>query len=250
MSDHASVWQMLLPFFTMVMGVLNLFIDPKNAKQRKWVYVIISLMVASFVFQVVLDARNAKASAESHDRLLEEVLVIQREAQLTPQRVVDLIRWGVPPEKLLELPLARIEEVEAAGSALRSVEKVILESGARTRVQYFRKDVDENRVSRALKEFGLEANAAEYQVVEGRSALKDIPTNALWAGENVTLEQARNIALILVRAGVELKFIGRFDQPSGAKANLVQIGSWTELLEKPALRVDQIVSLKEFMRSR
>ena len=60
------------------------------------------------------------------------------------------------------------------------------------------------------------------------SKLDHVPTNALWFGVDVPVDEARRVAEALLREGVELKYLGPFLR-EGAKANRIEIGTDTGL---------------------
>ena len=61
--------------------------------------------------------------------------------------------------------------------------------------------------------------------VEIKVALRPEPTNSIWVGDAVAVDEAKAIALTLVRAGAGIKAVRRFRSAGGAKSRLVQIGA-------------------------
>jgi preprotein translocase subunit SecF len=109
-------------------------------------------------------------------------------------------------------------------------------------VQYFPKNVDQNKVRAALQELG-------FKLDERSPLVTDVPTNAIWFGTNVNPEDAKLVAYTLMRAGIQIKLIERFSDSSGAyngvpKQSLVQVGAKRALVNDRPLTVDQIRTLQ------
>lgn len=107
-------------------------------------------------------------------------------------------------------------------------------------VLYFSKD-DGGKVDllieAALREQGF--------TVERRPPSGATDTNALWFGTQVPLDDAKAAALALIRAGVDLKYIGRFANSQG-KEQIIQIGGRPKAKDDPPLKVDFIVAQTDF----
>jgi hypothetical protein len=97
-------------------------------------------------------------------------------------------------------------------------------------------------VVKALQEGGFRVTLAV-----GNLHNAALTTNAVWSGEPVGLEQAKFVALTLVRAGVGIRYIGRVEGRS-KNENVIEVGSSAEHQKDPVLSVDQIEQLQSFMR--
>jgi hypothetical protein len=107
-------------------------------------------------------------------------------------------------------------------------------------VTYFPKDVDGPVVINALKEGG-------FNVVShiGNPANANRPTNAIWIGENVSVDQAKLIALTLIRAGVPISSLKRLKSAGGGRASLIEVGTDPDVLGKPPLTAADVESVQD-----
>jgi len=78
----------------------------------------------------------------------------------------------------------------------------------------------------------------------GKEANKDLPTNVIRVGDSVSLDDAKFVALTLLRAGLDLKSIRRFQEGGGTKANLIEVGTDHSLLNSPSLSVSDVQNLE------
>ncbi len=108
-------------------------------------------------------------------------------------------------------------------------------------IQYFPKDVDRDIVEAALRELG-------FRLFVGVTQVENVPTNAIWFGANVKIDDVKLVAYTLIRAGVEIKIIRLFRNPMGNRAHLIQVGADTAYKDKPALTVADIKNEQEFPR--
>ena len=88
-------------------------------------------------------------------------------------------------------------------------------------IVYYKKTSDKIDIEKNIE--GRGARAAIQM-----SKLDHVPTNALWFGVDVPVDEARRVAEALLREGVELKYFGPFLR-EGAKANRIEIGTDTGL---------------------
>ena len=98
-------------------------------------------------------------------------------------------------------------------------------------VQYYPKDVDGNKVRSALADFG-------FRVEERTPLVTDVPADDIVFGEKVPPENAKIVAYVLIRAGVEIKGIHRSRLP--IKANVIQVIANRIVAEQPPLSVEDI----------
>jgi hypothetical protein len=108
-------------------------------------------------------------------------------------------------------------------------------------IEYFPKNVDKNKVELALKELG-------FKLKRSRAEFPNYPTNAIWFGVNVEIEDVKIVAYTLIRAGVSLQFIGPFKYPHRNHGKLIQIGSLVRYLDSPPLKIFQIKNAESFIR--
>lgn len=124
---------------------------------------------------------------------------------------------------------------QAAGLAPRESRKVVT-------VQYFPKDVDGEKVESALLELG-------FTLDKKRAPVPGIPTNSIWYGTRVSIEDVKLVALTLIRAGVQIKAIRPFADYSPRKnAALIQVGADVAVINNAPLSVEGIRNATRFAR--
>ena len=79
----------------------------------------------------------------------------------------------------------------------------------------------------------------------GNPANQALPTNAIWVGDNVTLDQAKFVALTLIRAGVEIKALRRLRNGQGDRATVIEVGSDASLQSAPPLTAEDVSKLNQ-----
>ncbi len=99
-------------------------------------------------------------------------------------------------------------------------------------IVYYKKPSDKVDIEAALRKQG---RAPQVET----SALDRYPTNALWFGVDVPIEEAQNVAEILVRKGVALKYFGPFLR-EGAKANRIEIGTDPRIVNNDVMSLEMI----------
>jgi hypothetical protein len=108
------------------------------------------------------------------------------------------------------------------------------ESRKAVTVQYFPKNVDENKVESALTELG-------FTLDKKRAPVPGIPTNSIWYGTPVSIEDVKLVALTLIRAGVQIRAIRPFaDYSPRRNAALIQVGADVAVVNDPPLSVEGI----------
>jgi len=70
-----------------------------------------------------------------------------------------------------------------------------------------------------------------------------LKTNAIWAGDDVSVSELKAVALALYRAGVDLISIERFKNGKGPKSKLIQIGADPDNLGKTPKQLNEISNL-------
>jgi cell division protein FtsB len=204
-------------------------------------------LVFGLAFLVVSYSQVASLREEKK-RLDTEVAALRNEEQDLQQRIAE-------KQRKLDEKQEQVELLEPlAGEALgRKKERIVGESadileGARAANQaaqlaaradeYARRqqitithyekslarEVDLDVVVRSLKKFGFKVQSKE-------SRLQDLATNAIWFGKDVTDDDVRLVALTLMGAGVEIRWISRFSNWEGPKRSTIEIGSWVRVVE-------------------
>ena len=81
-----------------------------------------------------------------------------------------------------------------------------------------------------------------------QAKLSDVPTNAIWCGRNVAPEDVKIVALTLVAAGLEIKAIREFRDPTGPKRGAIEIGGDRSFVNAASLSYEQIAEATDFRR--
>lgn len=120
-------------------------------------------------------------------------------------------------------------------------------------LSYYRKDIDSQVNHVDFDSLAELFSNAGFKVQEPSTGAKNptLETNALWVADNVTVSQAKYVALVLMNAGMRIRALRRFrSDPSGAprKLNTIEIGSDAAFLTGPPLTVQQVIDLTDIPR--
>jgi hypothetical protein len=235
MSDFFFV--VILPAISLVSGILSLQIDPKSNK--KWL--LIAIMVLSAAGSVASTMKDNKDKA-SQDQIIDSINNLSGKIAATTNRT-DMTVSNI---SALLSGFGNSQAVQAlkADSVLQTLTGKVKDANLKSSppvITYYPKDVDGPKVVQALESGG-------FRVTQGVGNLNisTLPTNAVWGGAPVTIEQAKFVALTLVRAGVGIRYIGRIEGASSAN-NVIQVGASAQHQGSPLLTVDQIQQLQSFM---
>ena len=97
-------------------------------------------------------------------------------------------------------------------------------------IQYFYKPIDGESVESAIQDLG-------FAMEKKFSKVWDIPTNAIWFGEQVSDDQVKQVALVLVQAGLNIQVIKPFVRKRG---NIIQVGSNRKFMDRSPIRIESI----------
>ena len=109
-------------------------------------------------------------------------------------------------------------------------------------VQYFPKDLDRGIVEAALRGLGV-------NLVIGTTQVSESGTNAIWFGQDVSVDDVKLIAMSLIRSGVGIKAIRPFRNPGGERSSLVQVGADRAYANRPALTSRDVQRATRFVRT-
>ena len=178
-------------------------------------------------------AEQARIEAEKARRVAEE-----RTDALLKQFGWDssrLSRGSLDQYSVQQSLTANQEIQQAARLAPRESRKAVT-------VQYFPKGVDGNKVESALMELG-------FILDKKQAPLPGIPTNSIWYGTPVSIEDVKLVALTLIRAGVQIKALRPFADYSPRKnASLIQVGADVAVVNDSPLSVEGIRDASRFSR--
>lgn len=231
----------VLPLISLLAGVASIYIDPKTQPQKKWILVALMLLsAAGAVVGGYNDDQTKSVEDKKQEELLDTVHNLSKTTNSTESMtcvlVENLSKTGLPPA--MASLIQQSCSAEAARAAILPTVKS--EATGNVTVAYYPKNVDGPVVINALKEGGF-----KVETRAGNPANGSLPTNAIWIGDSVTVEQAKFVALTLVRAGVAIESIRRgFRESSAANKSLIEIGVDQSLLTLRPMTVDQINALK------
>ena len=228
----STIFNAAAPFLTMLIGGLSLVADPKSPNRRYVFPILVVLLVllgSGQIYSNFLADQEQEKFRRGTSQGLENIAEMLQRLQ---NRGFDLTE---------ELTADRLIQSEKANQAIRLFEdRPTATVGRQTLVKYYPKVVDGKTISpetilSKLKSFG-------FDVEQRQPNVRDVPTNSVWYGENVDIADVKLISLTLVRAGMGIKQIKRFDNV-GRKPNIVEIGAYTGIVHKPNLSVAEIQNL-------
>lgn len=172
--------------------------------------------------------------------------MIQKESELKEARDALLAinpmleKYGVLKGKLTaeNLNSTLVKQSLEANQEIQELSPTNIERRKKATVTYFLKDVDQNIVEEALRDFGFKLSI--------KSPIRpDLPTNNIAFGGKVAPEDAKLVAYTLIRAGIQIKALCR----SSLTNNELTIQAFGDdrLLDKPALTVEEINSSTDFI---
>jgi len=235
----------VLPLISFMSGLASLFIDAKTEPKKKWI--LIGLMLLSAAGSVAGNLSDDRAQQNSEKVRLNDSESIENLTEKVQgvSGKEDTILSSLQSFGFSAGTTSVITQAISADAARTAIKPLVLSSGSsgNVTVTYFPKNVDGPLVIDALKQGG-------FKVVEGRGNADNaaFATNAIWVGESVSLDQAKFVALTLLRAGVGIVAVRGFKTKSAAekeaKKNLIEVGT-DQALKGSALTVDQINGLTE-----
>jgi hypothetical protein len=95
-----------------------------------------------------------------------------------------------------------------------------------------------------------ELRAAGFRLDERPTnpGMSDLGTNAIWFGADVAPDDVKLVALLLMSAGVQLRSIRPFGDPTGPKHAAIEIGADREAVTAPSWTVGRVLATASFRR--
>jgi hypothetical protein len=193
------------------------------------------------------EAEEAKTEAEVARTKAEEARteaeVARRVAEERTDALLKQFGWDSARLSRGSLDQYSVQQSLTANQDLQQAARLApRESRKAVTVQYFPKDVDGNKVESALLELG-------FTFDKKRAPVSSIPTNSIWYGTPVSIEDVKLVALTLIRAGVQITAIRPFADNSPRKtAALIQVGADVAVANKAPLSVEGIRDASRFAR--
>lgn len=181
---------------------LSLYIDPKQEPKKKWI--LLTLLLLSATGSILGSISDDRAKARSSQVILNMSSTIEAMSKKT-EEIRDLLSQltnsGMNPET------THIIQQSISADAARAKYLATVQTNGSARnitIAYYPKNVDGPVVINALREGGF-----QVETRTGNPSNANLPTNAIWIGNAVSLEQAKVVVLTLIRAGVGIAAIQR-----------------------------------------
>jgi len=256
---NAAWANLYAPHFEKTMQFLSKSSHRATARKTALIAVVIGVVGGSAVVGVRENRLQAALAATQHELATK----YQREAEERTKMVLREFGWKSSQLSSINAPTGGSKLPTKAGNAppLETATTAIEQSLAADRerqkilaaasgstgraeisVQYFPKDVDGKKVESALEESGFSMDRRQAPV-------SDIPTNAIWFGSVVSIQEVKLVAYTLIRAGVPIKTIRPFTATSPRRDQaLIQVGADRAYVDKDPLTVDEVRGLSQFTR--
>lgn len=109
-------------------------------------------------------------------------------------------------------------------------------------VAYYPKTTDQGAVEEALQRLGYP--------FEEREPVNTLPTNIIWFGDSVSIDDVKSIADAMLRASIQLRAIRRFPDGSGIKSQWIEIGASPQHTTGPILTSAKVRAANDFPRAK
>jgi hypothetical protein len=235
---------LVLPLIAMIAGLTSLYIDPKQNPWGKKILLAVLLIGAAGSVAIAVsddhDQQKEDQKASDNARDMRNIALNQSQALNTIRGTTEDILAKLSSFGWTGATLAEVTKSVSADNARKSLLPQLQndKTHGQVTITYFPKQVDGAVVFNALREGGFNVTKGA-----GNDVNKDLPTNAIWVGDHVSPNDTKFVALTVVRAGVGIKSIRRFKDGSGAKANLIEVGTDHNILNNPPLTVEEIQNL-------
>lgn len=148
---------------------------------------------------------------------------------------------AIVPGAAVPEALERVIEQNYAARQLQAPESTVADRRGRIEVLYYPPNLPDGQVDPHMLD-ALDSTLAGlgFKPVRMRSE-QTTPTNAVWFGSEVQKDDVQQIAYALIRAGIDLRYIGCFKKMDG-RERVVQIGGRPRATKDPSLTVEAIES--------
>ena len=222
----------------------------KRSQRRSVIYTVVSLLIGAIwlsysIIQVsslrteVSNLRNEKADLDSKITVGRGTIDGQEKEikRLEELRYTRLREWGWTDETI-----ARVQQSVEANNEREQIALITpadIERRKKTTIEYFLKNVDKEKVLAALA--GLGFTLRQSPPVVGT------PTNAIWFGPSVQIDDVKLVAYTLIRAGIQIRDIRHYMKSEG-RDSVIQVGGRPLAVDKPVWTVERISAAKDFPR--
>lgn len=248
-----------------LLAILGLFVDKKSAHFKFIAPMFISLVCLLGFFQAkdaINSDRDSKLAKEQRNKLLVLVDNSSIASLRTSSYLTDIL---LSQPKILKdfgltstragKPLANISTAELIEGQILAANKYRMElistklpsSRLETKLWYYTKEIDTPELESALKEMGF--------TVENKTAKQNQandPTNAVWYGPGVDVEDYKAVIVSLIRAGIDIQRAGPSCKNLSNKKGVIEVGSsdlasgLIDGIVKPTKSIQEIRNARSF----
>ena len=255
--------EFITPIIAMVSGIISLYVDPKDS-QAKWIKpLMLSLVVLTAIATIVSSCDSSDKAKQREDDLIKrndelirkndelkaEMKALRESTQSIHEdttTIRELMERGASPKIARTATPEQVRQSDEATQrlelALKNSNNQDIERRKTITVMYYTKDFDKNIVVSLLKNLGF-----KFEISESNPNLKNEPTNAVWFGSNVNIEDVKIVASTLIGAGLQIKTIQPSQKPQSAST--IQVGHSVASKDRPLLTVEQIWNAKSFPKN-
>lgn len=110
-----------------------------------------------------------------------------------------------------------------------------------TIIEYFPKELDKGVVEKSLK-------TLNFQVIIMPTIVNDIPTNSIWFGSRISIEDVKLVAETLISAGVKIKAIRPFARQDVLSDLSIRVGADPQMEYRESLTLKKVQEASKFTR--
>lgn len=235
------------PVLALIIGLISLMMGGEGKYQK----LLTSLLVLALIAVCYLGVTsNLATSQETQEQKSIATTLLGQNSQLTKlltdfkqdtgfslESIIDkLNHWLINPANT---STAILKESVLANQSME-IYSTGIPTNTKTEIKYYVKEIDNSTVLDALIEKGL-------QVTRGKATLDQDITNAIWFGENVSIQEVKYVAMVLIRAGVEIKTIKPYSGER-RKVHTIEIGSDRSFSNSRSISVAEVNQAEQFIR--
>ncbi len=265
LSELPSFVKYVITGLSSFLAILGLFVD-KGSHHFKYIApLFITLVIALGVFQAA-DSVNSDKDSELAKNQRENILkladttataTLKTSSYLTDELLSQPLilkdfgltkaRAGKPLDQLSTADLVKGEILEANKYRIELISEKPPSQRLDTTLWYYNKEIDSPELGAALNEMGFTVK----NMVAKRNQAND-PTNAVWYGPNVELNDYKAVIVSLIRAGIDIRRTGPSCKNLAAKQQVIEIGAsdlasgLIDGITKPTKSIKKIRAAKSF----
>ena len=238
---------MAAPVLALFIGLISLMMGHDAKYQRLLSGTLVLALVAVCYLGIssnmaATDETKAQKTISStlrgqNTNLLELLAKFKQDTGLSLEAIISkLDNWLINPSSVSTVSL---KQAVLANESME-IYAADIPTNTTTQIKYYVKEIDNQTVLASLTAKGL-------TVAQGKATLDKDKTNAIWFGEQVSLQEVKYVAMALIRAGVQITTIKPFSG-SGRKPRLIEIGSDRAFISGSAITVKQVNAAAKFSR--